>query len=257
MVNMVNTAQINSGNRTSEFGKRSGNAGPPVNNRRSAFTLIELLTVIAIIALLAGLVVGGTRYASTKIKESRIRAELNALATAIDAYHAKFNSYPPDNVDPVTKIVNPITNSLYYELTGTIVDPDGKPRFRLPNRQQWIGTSVINNYFHADGFLNAGPTPKDIKQFASLKSEQHKPIVKSPVEVEVLTVPVDWPLKKAGLPPPFNSPDPAVQRVNPWRYVCTQPTNNPATFDLWAEYVEGGKVRVICNWSKDVLERGQ
>ena len=105
--------------------------------------------------------------------------------------------------------------------------------------------------------MNAGPTPKDIKQFASLKSEQHKPIVKSPVEVEVLTVPVDWPLKKSGLPPPFNSPDPAVQRINPWRYVCTQPTNNPATFDLWAEYVEGGKVRVICNWSKDVLERGQ
>ncbi|HZI33530.1 MAG TPA: prepilin-type N-terminal cleavage/methylation domain-containing protein, partial [Candidatus Binatia bacterium] len=80
-----------------------------------AFTLIELLVVIGIIALLAGLVVGGTRYAGSKMKESRIRAELNALATAIEAYNAKFGHYPPDNVvrrTPVV-VVNSVSNSLF------------------------------------------------------------------------------------------------------------------------------------------------
>src|ERR1043166_7111253 len=88
----------------------------------AAFTLIELLVVIAIIGLLAGLIVGGTKYAGTQMKVSRIRAELQALEVAIEAYHAKFNHYPPDNVvsrSPVI-IVNPVTNSLYYELTGVI-----------------------------------------------------------------------------------------------------------------------------------------
>src|SRR6266699_2191602 len=78
---------------TGPKGRFMGRAGV-----RAAFTLIELLVVIAIIGLLAGLIVGGTKYAGTQMKVSRIRAELHALEVAIEAYHAKFNHYPPDNV---------------------------------------------------------------------------------------------------------------------------------------------------------------
>jgi len=226
---------------------------PPGSSARSAsFTLIELLVVIGIIALLAGLVVGLTAYTGTKIRENRIRAELNQLATAIEAYHAKFNQYPPDNVvarNPY--VVNPVTNSLYYELTGAIVD-DRNPRFRSPNRQQWIPPAMLQQFFRADGFINAGTSPKEIKQFLpSLKSEQSKAISKGAPEpdIEVLVVPVPWPLNRNDQPVSYKP------GLNPWRYVSTQPTNNPATFDLWAEYVERGKVRIICNWSKDVLDK--
>ncbi len=69
--------------------------------------------------------------------------------------------------------------------------------------------------------------------------------------MDVLVVPVPWPLNRTADQPT------TVPGLNPWRYVSTQPTNNPASFDLWAEYVEGGKVKVICNWSEGVLERGQ
>ena len=104
--------------------------------------------------------------------------------------------------------------------------------------------------------MNAGVNQKEIKSFISLRSDQHKLILKSPVDVEVLTVPVDWPLNNPLFPPPFNSPDPNVKRINPVRYVASpHATNNPATFDLWAEYVEGKKVKIICNWSKDILEK--
>ena len=85
-------------------------ASLPAMRGRPAFTLIELLVVIAIIGLLAGLVVGGTRYAGSKMKENRVRAELNALVTAIEAYHAKFNQYPPDNV--ATKSPTPVDSGL-------------------------------------------------------------------------------------------------------------------------------------------------
>src|SRR5206468_1786796 len=221
----------------------------------AAFTLIELLVVIGIIALLAGLVVGGTHHASTTMRRNRIRAELNQLITAIEAYYAKFNQYPPDNV--VNGIVNPVTNQLFYELTGVLVNDDKGGRFYLPGRQRWLDPQLVQRFFHTDGFLNSGTNPKEIKQCAAFKSEQHKAIVPGtpPMDdVEVLKVPVDWPLNDPSNPPPFNSiTDPNAKRINPWRYVGPgHATNNPAGFDLWAEYREGGKTKIICNWSKEV-----
>ena len=129
--------------------------------------------------------------------------ELDKLITAIEAYHAKFNQYPPDNFDPVAKTVNPVTNSLYYELTGVIADDRGGGRFRLANRQQWIGTQQVQQYFHTDGFVNSGTSAKEIKQFAEFKAEQHKAIASMPADLEVLTVPVDWPLNNPKFPAPF------------------------------------------------------
>src|SRR5439155_13005635 len=139
---------------------------------KSSFTLIELLVVIGIIALLAGFVVGGTRYASTKMKENRIRAELQQLVTAIEAYKARYNQYPPDNF--VNGVANPVTNQLFYELTGVLVDEQN--RFYLPGRQQRFNSGTVQTFFHTDGFVNAGNNPKEIKQFAAFKSEQHRTI---------------------------------------------------------------------------------
>jgi prepilin-type N-terminal cleavage/methylation domain-containing protein len=216
---------------------------------RAAFTLIELLVVIAIIGLLAGLMVGGTKYAGTQMKVSRIRAELQALEVAIEAYHAKFNHYPPDNVvsrSPVL-IVNPVTNSLYYALTGVIAQ-DAQGTFRSPNGSGDFTPSLLKTYFGVDGIENAGTTPKEIKPFITLKSVQYRPITTGQPELDVLVVPVPWPLSRPDQPT-------SVRGLNTWRYVSTQPTNNPATFDLWAEYVDGGKIKIICNWSKDILEK--
>ena len=53
-----------------------------------AFSLIELLVVISIIAVLAGLVVGVAPVAGKRMREARIRAELAALVTAIESYKA-------------------------------------------------------------------------------------------------------------------------------------------------------------------------
>jgi len=81
---------------------------------KDGFTLIELLVVIAIIAILASLVVGLSGMAGRKSTESRVKAELEAIKTAIGAYKEKFGHYPPDNPD------TPILNGLYYELTGVL-----------------------------------------------------------------------------------------------------------------------------------------
>jgi prepilin-type N-terminal cleavage/methylation domain-containing protein len=218
-----------------------------------AFTLIELLVVISIIALLASLVVGLASSAAKSQKRGRIQAELNQVITAIDAYKAHFGHYPPDNVNPSTKIVNPVVNPLFYELTGVIVDERSGGMFRARDRQQGISSAIVQNFFHMEGFVNAGTNPKEIKSFLpSLKASQRRTISQPPnPDIEVLAVSVDWPRNNPKFPPPFNT----APGVNPWRYVKSNPTNNPSSIDLWAEFVEGGKIKIICNWSKDVLDR--
>jgi prepilin-type N-terminal cleavage/methylation domain-containing protein len=223
---------------------------------QGAFTLIELLVVIAIIGLLAGLAVGLSINVKRSSTISRIRAELRQLETAIEAYKGKFGHYPPDNVvsqPPATPyvIVNPVTNQLFYELTGTIIDGVG---FKIPNRDEIIPGNTVKLFFGAEGFVHASKNPREVKPFINnLKSSRYALINRSP-DVEVLVVPVPWPLNSPGLPPPIDVT--GFKQVNPWRYVAyPHATNNPNGFDLWAEFVDGKKVRIICNWSKDILEK--
>jgi prepilin-type N-terminal cleavage/methylation domain-containing protein len=60
-----------------------------------AFTLIELLIVVAIIAILAAIAVPNFLEAQTRAKVSRIRSDLRTLATGLEVFHVDNNSYPP------------------------------------------------------------------------------------------------------------------------------------------------------------------
>lgn len=224
----------------------------PRTTDQAAFTLIEMLVVIGIIALLAGLIVGATHLTGSKMKENSIRAELHALVAAIEAYHDRFNSYPPDHVvsrNPL--VVNSATNSLYYELTGVLVE-DRSGTFRSPNRTEKIPSgagSVLDRYFGVDAILNSDPDPKKIKNFLpNWKTSQSKAINslasdRPQPELLVLVVPAPW--------PPNLIPQPTrIPGLNPWHYVSTQPTNNPSSYDLWAEYMDGKELKIIGNWGK-------
>jgi prepilin-type N-terminal cleavage/methylation domain-containing protein len=61
---------------------------------RLAFTLIELLIVVAIIAILAAIAVPNFLEAQTRSKISRVKAEHRTLGIAIEAYMVDWNSYP-------------------------------------------------------------------------------------------------------------------------------------------------------------------
>jgi type II secretion system protein G len=69
------------------------------NTQRSAFTLIELLIVVAIIAILAAIAVPNFLEAQTRSKVSRARADMRSLGTAIESYRIDNNSYPLDGDD--------------------------------------------------------------------------------------------------------------------------------------------------------------
>ena len=248
----------------------------PVSRRADAFTLIELLVVISIIAVLAGFVVGLAPIANRRMKEARVRAELAAVAGAIDSYKAKFGVYPPDNYDPITKRSNPAQASLFYELTGVLVD-NQKQRLIASDDNEEIDPNDFLKYFGRDGVLNSVPRIQGTAaQQVKLDREQKKQLMRREfkpnqyaelfrskstpgyTDLEVLAVGfstdasgkkgngIPWP----GAIAPNLHPVPTNPGLNPWRYVSTNPTNNPGRYDLWAELPTGGgkPPLIIGNW---------
>lgn len=265
---MLNIRELDVNTRTEIAGDTAGakeRAAAAVAPVRGGFSLIELLTVISIIGLLAGIGVGVAGVASRKMRENRVKAELQMLVTAIERYHAEHGQYPPDNAKNGVNF-NPAVNQLYYELMGTISTNQGAS-YRLPNDNPWLSTATLVSLFNAPGLLNSAaasvsdPNPQPKRFLKDLKTAQHK-LVRlpglEPTPVEILVAPVDWPDKAPfsqtpPLDPKRTSTDASARtlwRVNPWRYVSTHPTNNPNSFDLWAEVVVGKQVRVFGNWKE-------
>ena len=60
-----------------------------------AFTLIELLIVVAIIAILAAIAVPNFLEAQTRSKVSRVKTDMRSVATALESYVIDHNHYPP------------------------------------------------------------------------------------------------------------------------------------------------------------------
>jgi prepilin-type N-terminal cleavage/methylation domain-containing protein len=230
----------------------------PAPRLRRAFSLIELLAVISVMGLLAGMLVGLAPQATARIKESRTRAELERLITAIETYKSKFGVYPPDNVigqaSDGTPIVDPVINPLFYELTGSLVVRQGSGGYFVPlgdadQVQARLNPTDLENIFHRDGFVNAAVSNNLRRLYRHDFKDTQRAQIKASPDIELLVAPVAWPANDAKFPSPLNQTAfPNTQRVNPWRYVSSNPTNNPASFDLWAEVIIRGQRRIIGNW---------
>ncbi len=83
-----------------------------------AFTLIELLIVVGIIAILALVALPNLLDAQIRAKVARGKADMRTIATAMEAYSADHNRYPP-NYDTGLYGFNPGNESLSYAAMTT------------------------------------------------------------------------------------------------------------------------------------------
>ena len=66
---------------------------------QAGFTLVEVLTVIAIIALLAALILGLAGNAQKKAARTKAEAEITQLESFVTDYQAKYGQVPPSQAD--------------------------------------------------------------------------------------------------------------------------------------------------------------
>ena len=102
-----------------------------------AFTLIELLIVVAIIAILALIAVPNFLEAQTRAKVSRAKTDLRTYTTALEAYFVDWNSYVNDHdsnylyysmdQNGLTKLISPVAylTSLPRDPFGEIMPIEG------------------------------------------------------------------------------------------------------------------------------------
>jgi general secretion pathway protein G len=115
---------------------------------RAAFTLMEIMVVVAIIVILAGVsVVAVTRY----MEQARVdatRAKLKTIETAVSDFHNRNHEFPP-NLETLTQPANGLPAYLDRD---AIVDEWGREIHIDPNSTSPTGRPLI---------YSDGPNPGD------------------------------------------------------------------------------------------------
>jgi len=133
--------------------------------KSNAFTLIELLIVVAIIGILAAIAVPNFLNAQMKAKVARVYNDQKAYATAMETYYLDHNSYPYELSCGCTYIqyLTGLTTPVAYMSSITIADPFGQPPSQYAqNCPDWQGTFHYVNYNGVWGpcvYGGAGFTP--------------------------------------------------------------------------------------------------
>jgi prepilin-type N-terminal cleavage/methylation domain-containing protein len=134
----------------------------------AAFTLLELVVVMAVIVVLAGLILTTSSYVHKEGARSRAEAEIAAIAAALESYKVDNGIYPSSNLLPIER--NPVryqaySSLLYLALTGD-TDKDGRPgpgtlyiSFK-PNQLAGAGSSTFikDPFGNSYGYSTLGPT---------------------------------------------------------------------------------------------------
>ena len=130
------------------------------NNRhlRAGFTLIEMVVVIAMIAILAGLSIGGFRWWSQKSAEDKTDLLFREVGRSLESYYKDYGTYPQSTT------ANDASTIILYESLFGDADHDGKPDDGAtvylesldPDRKgsARMVTEIANKYVLIDGWNN-------------------------------------------------------------------------------------------------------
>jgi prepilin-type N-terminal cleavage/methylation domain-containing protein len=114
---------------------------------QSAFTLIELLAVITIIGILAGLTLGAAGAVRRHGANSTAKAEVAALQAACERYFADNSTYPIGTANPTTVTAPAPATALFTNLLGSATLTAAPTTKRYFEPKPAMVNTTGNNYF--------------------------------------------------------------------------------------------------------------
>jgi len=115
----------------------------PFRGLPGAFTLIELLIVVAIIAILAAIAVPNFMEAQVRAKVSRVKNDMRALRTALESYAVDYGRHPSDHGDDQDARVWALLTTPVAYMSSILANP-----FIAENFSGGLGHPELNVYVY-------------------------------------------------------------------------------------------------------------
>lgn len=162
----------------------------PLHAGRSAlgaFTLVELLVVVAVIGVLAGIVLAAAGGVRKKAARDQAKAEIQTILVGLERFRVANGGYPVSNPNPSSQALFPnLTNFMTFrtkQISGQqVLDPYGYPYwYRLVTNASSAGAGTASMTGESvevwsvgpngkSGFTNATPNRTDANNVDDLTS---------------------------------------------------------------------------------------
>jgi len=93
-----------------------------MNAKNKGFTILEILVVLAVLAILIGMAVPRIKGMQEQANIAKVKSELKTIQTAIESYYINKNNIYPDSSNNITKDIL-ADDTIPQILSGVLYDP--------------------------------------------------------------------------------------------------------------------------------------
>lgn len=135
------------------------------SGRDQAFTLVELMVVVAVIGVIAGIVLAAAGGVQKKAARDQAKAEIKTILVGLERYRAANGGYPVVNQPSSSALYTNLTNFMTFrtnQISGQqVLDPYGYPYwYRLVTSGGNSGASATSMMSESVEVWSVGPNGK-------------------------------------------------------------------------------------------------